>query len=111
MAGAFSDAWRLPALAKAKRVLAANEAVRFGIFGFIGSSGFFPPRTFLNEFLMQGHDPCDQDRRMWEWHPFAVSPEEYRELKAWWVADHAGAVEDHLGTECWDDWLQEILNR
>jgi hypothetical protein len=48
---------------------------------------------------------------MWEWHPFAVSPEEYRELKAWWVADHAGAVEDHLGTECWDDWLQEILNR
>src|ERR1700687_1673171 len=48
----------------AKQVLAANEAVLYGIFGVIGSSGYFPPRDFLNDFLRQGTDPCDQDGRM-----------------------------------------------
>jgi len=40
----------------AKRVLAADEAVLFGIFGVIGSSGYFPPCGILNEFLMRGYD-------------------------------------------------------
>jgi hypothetical protein len=95
----------------AKQVLMADEAVMYGIFGVIGSSGYFPPRNFLNIFLLQGHDPCDQDGRMSNWQPFAVSPEKYRDLKAWWVADHAGAVEDDLGADCRDDWVQEMLNR
>ena len=94
----------------AKQVLAADEAVLYGIFGIIGVSGFFPPRTFLNEFLMRGSDPCDQDGRMSDWQPFAVSPEEYGELKAWWAANHAGAAENNMGVDCWDDWVQEVLN-
>jgi hypothetical protein len=98
-------------LETAKQVLVADEKVLYGIFGVIGSSGFFPPRAFLNEFLMKGHDPCDQDGRMSAWQPFTVSPEEYRELKAWWVAGSTGAVEDGLGVDCWDDWVPEILNR
>ena len=72
-----------PALEAAKRVLTANEEVLYGIFGLIGSSGFFPPRAFLNEFLMRGHDPCDQDGRMDAWQPFAVLPAEYHELVGW----------------------------
>ncbi len=95
----------------AKWVLVADEEVEFGIFGQIGYSGFFPPREFLNEFLMSGHDPCDQDGRMPAWTPFVVSPEEYAALKAWWTTLHAGAVEDDLGAACWGDWVQEILNR
>lgn len=98
-------------LEDAKRVLAANEAVLYGIFGVIASSNFFPPRIFLNEFLMRGSDPCDQDRRMAPRLPFVVSPDEYRELKAWWAVSHPAAVEDDLGTNCWDDWVQEMLNR
>lgn len=95
----------------AKQVLAANEAVLYGIFGVIGSSGYFPPRDFLNDFLLKGNDPCDQDGRMSAWQPFAVSPEDYRLIKAWWMANHAGAVEDALSADCWADWVQEILNR
>jgi hypothetical protein len=95
----------------AKQVLMADASVLYGIFGVIGSSGVFPPRKFLNEFLMQGHDPCDQDRRLAGWRPFDVSAEEYRELKEWWLAGHAGAVEDDLAVDGWDDWVQEILNR
>ena len=101
----------LSTLDAAKQVLAANEEVLYGIFRHIGSSGYFPPREFLNEFLLRGHDPCDQDGRMSAWQPFAVSPEEYRELKAWWIGGHAGAAEDGLGTDCWGDWVQEMLNR
>jgi hypothetical protein len=96
----------------AKWVLIADEEVQFGIFGHIASSGLFPPRAFLNEFLMLGHDPCDQDGRMSAWPPFAVSPEEYTALKEWWAArNEEGAVEDALGAACWDDWVQEFLNR
>jgi hypothetical protein len=98
-------------IATAKRVLRANEVGPFGIFGAIGLSGYFPPRQFLNEFLMKGFDSCDQDRQMSDWQPFAVTDEDYQEIKAWWVADHEGAIEDRLGTECWDDWVQEVLNR
>lgn len=99
------------ALEVAKQVLAANERVLYGIFGVVGSSGLFPPQALLNEFLMRGHDPCDQDRRMAAWKPFTVSAEEYRELKAWWVAGHANAVEDALGVDGWDEWVQQMLNR
>lgn len=95
----------------AKQVLTTNEAVLYGIFGVVSSSGIFPPQKFLNEFLMQGHDPCDQDRRMFSWQPFAMSAEEYRELKEWWVAGHVGTVEDDLAVDSFNDWVQEILNR
>src|SRR5262245_16266178 len=54
----------------AKQVLTADEQVLYGIFGHIGTSGYFPPYEFLNEFLMVGCDPCDQDGRMANWQPF-----------------------------------------
>ena len=94
----------------AKRVLTADEAVLYGIFGVIGVSGYFPPREFLNEFLMVGSDPCDQDRRMRGWQPFFLSPTEYDEVKAWWVSGHSGAVTSDLGVGSWEEWIQVILN-
>jgi hypothetical protein len=93
----------------AKRVLTANEAVLYGIFGQISAFPYFPPRPFLNEFLMGGSDPCDQDRRMGTWTPFALSSEEYREVKEWWAQSHPGSVENALGARCWNDWAQVIL--
>jgi hypothetical protein len=99
------------AVAAAKRILSADEAVLYGIYGVIGKSRFFPPRAFLNEFLMGGCDPCDQDGRMGRWQPLSLSPAEYEALKAWWVANHPGAVEESLGVDRWDDWVQEILDR
>jgi len=94
----------------AKRVLVADEAVLYGIFGVIGGSGYFPPRDFLNEFLMVGSDPCDQDGRMDGWRPFTLSPSEYDEVEAWWVSAHYGTVTSNLGVGSWDDWVQVILN-
>jgi hypothetical protein len=98
------------AVETAKRVLEADEAVLYGIFGVIGGSGYFPPRDFLNEFLMVGNDPCDQDGRMSRWQPFALSPEDYEVVKAWWVAGHPDAVVSDLNVDNWDDWIQAILN-
>ena len=95
----------------AKEVLAADEAVLYGIFGQIGSSGYFPPLPFLNEFLMRGHDPCDQDGRMPAWKPFALVPEEYTDLKGWWASRHPGTAENGLGVDSWGDWVQEMLSR
>src|SRR5438045_549107 len=94
----------------AKRVLKDNEAVLYGIFGVIGRWDYFPPREFLNEFLSVGYDPCDQDGRMEGWEPFALSPEEYDEIRSWWVAGHPGAVVSSFGLSCWQDWIQVILN-
>lgn len=94
----------------AKRVLAANGDVLYGIFGVIGISNVFPPREFLNRFFAGGNDPCDQDGRMGTWQPFTVSQQEYLEIKDWWGAAHPGAVEDDLGASNWDDWVQEVLN-
>ncbi len=94
----------------AKRVLAANEAVLYGIFGMIAGSGYFPPRAFLNEFLMHGYDPCDQDGRMESWPPFELSHDDYCDVYSWWTANHLGDVEDSLGVNRWDDWVQKILN-
>jgi hypothetical protein len=94
----------------AKRVLTADEAVLYGIFGVIGGSGYFPPRQFLNEFLMAGCDPCDQDGRMGGWQPFTLSPGKYDDVKAWWMSGHLGAITSELGVESWNDWVQVILN-
>ncbi len=94
----------------AKRVLAADEKMLYGIFGVIGGSGYFPPREFLNEFLMVGCDPCDQDARMDRWQPFALSPGDYDEVKTWWVSGHPGTVASDFGVESWNDWVQVILN-
>jgi hypothetical protein len=99
------------AVERAKQVLAADEAVLYGIFGVIRGSALFPPRALLNEFLMGGCDPCDQDGRMGRWQPFSVSPEEYQEVKTWWVSDHPGTVENGMGVDRWDDWVQEVLDR
>ena len=99
------------AVVSAKWALGASEAVLHGIFGMISGSGYFPPRMFLNEFLMRGSDPCDQDGRMGTWTPLELSADEYREVLSWWVSRHPNAVEDSLGVECWNDWVQEVLNR
>lgn len=93
----------------AKRVLDENSKVLYGIFGIIDSSGYFPPLPFLNEFLIAGNDPCDQDGRMDRWHPFALTISEYEEVKAWWFASRPGTVESTLGSDCWSDWVQELL--
>ena len=95
---------------RAKDILLADSAVLYGIFGVIENSGHFPPDTFLNEFLMGGHDPCDQDYRMPSWKPFSLSHAEYAEVKDWWVILHPGTQESNLGADCWDDWIQEILD-
>jgi len=94
----------------AKDVLTRNKNVLYGIFGHIRSSGYFPPREFLNEFLQGGNDPCDQDQRMGTWIPFELSNVDYQAVKQWWTANHPGAVESHLGAKYWSDWVQEILN-
>jgi hypothetical protein len=93
----------------AKDVLSENTKVRYGIFGLIESSAFFPPRDFLNEFLMVGHDPCDQDGRMERWNPFSLSPDDYLVFKQWWISNHPGTVEDSLGVSSWSDWVQEVF--
>ncbi|AAS61128.1 hypothetical protein CQP30_19815 [Yersinia pestis] len=93
----------------AKRVLDENAKVLYGIFGVISCSGYFPPLPFLNEFFMAGSDPCDQDERMDSWCPFTLTSSEYEEVKAWWLVSRPGTVESALGSECWDDWIQEIL--
>lgn len=95
----------------AKRVLEENTGVLYGIFGVISGSGYFPPLPFLNEFLLVGNDPCDQDGRMGRWRPFTLTLSEFEVVKAWWLASYPGSVESHLGCECWDDWVQEMLER
>lgn len=64
-------------VALAKRILSDNSKVLYGIFGIINTSGYFPPCSLLNEFLMAGNDPCDQDGRMKNWKPFKLSSEEH----------------------------------
>jgi hypothetical protein len=94
----------------AKEVLTANTKVLYGIFGQIESSGYFPPRLFLNEFFMGGSDPCDQDERMGRWTPFALSVDDYSVIKQWWIEHHPGAIEVTLGQNGWDDWIASILD-
>ena len=96
---------------RAKKILAENVRVLYGIFGIISSTDFFPPMNFLNEFYMLGNDPCDQDERMSRWLPFSLSPEEYASVRDWWVNQYPAAKEDALGVESWADWMQEILKR
>ena len=93
----------------AKKVLNENCDVLYGIFGFINTSGYFPPLKFLNMFLCEGHDPCDQDRRMSSWEPFELSEEEYSLIIKWWRVKYPKTVEDNLGVENWNDWVQKIL--
>lgn len=95
----------------AKCVLEENTRILYGIFGVISGSGYFPPMSFLNEFLLAGSDPCDQDGRMGSWRPFTLTLSEYDTIKAWWFESHLNTVESHLGCECWDDWVQEMLER
>ena len=59
---------------------------------------------------MSGSDPCDQDG-LTDWQPFSVSNDEYEELKAWWISNHPGTVEDALGENCWSDWMHEVAAR
>ncbi len=93
----------------AKKVLFENSKVLYGVFGVIEGSGYFPPRLFLNEFLMTGSDPCDQDGRMDRWTPFSLSVDEYLSLKDWWIDSHPNEIEDALGTDCWNDWVMEVF--
>lgn len=95
----------------AKRVLEDNTKVLYGIFGIISGSGYFPPLPFLNEFFLAGSDPCDQDGRMGRWRRFALTLSEYEVVKAWWIENNPNTIESQLGCECWNDWVQEILER
>jgi hypothetical protein len=94
---------------KAKRILLENKNVRYGIFGMIENSGYFPPLGFLNEFFMKGSDPCDQDQRMGRWPPFQLSIDEYAKIRDWWVSLYPDAIEDALDQNSWDDWVALIL--
>ena len=96
-------------VALAKRVLSENTKVLYGIFGIIEESGYFPSRPFLNEFLVGGNDPCDQDGRMESWNPFELSETEYSVVLSWWQLKYPNAVVDNLNSDSWNDWLQEIL--
>jgi hypothetical protein len=99
------------AVEKAKLVLEKDLAVLYGFFGVLDSSGFFPPREFLNEFLRRGLDPCDQDGRMEGWTPFTLSDQDYQAVRDWWTSKRPGARVDALGANCWDDWAQKVINR
>ena len=92
---------------EAIRILTANIHVPYGIFD---GSGYFPPLAFLNDFLLRGSDPCDQDCRMGTWRPFALTSEEYAIVTNWWLETNENAVVADLGCACWDDWVQEILD-
>ena len=98
-------------VALAQRVLSDNAKVLYGIFGIISASGYFPPHSFLNEFLMGGSDPCDQDGRMENWRPFELSNREYLLILSWWQSKYPNTVEDSLNAENWNDWVQEILEK
>ncbi len=93
---------------RAKEVLTENSNVLYGIFGFIETTWFFPPRNFLNVFLQQGSDPCDQDRRMNPWTPFILSESEYEDVKEWWLSKHPGTVVDDLGESRWNGWTVHL---
>lgn len=95
----------------AKRVLEDNTNVLYGIFGIISGSGYFPPLPFLNEFFLTGSDPCDQDGRMGSWRRFALTLSEYEVVKTWWIENNPNTIESQLGCDCWNDWVQEILER
>ncbi|MGF1765652.1 hypothetical protein [Aliivibrio kagoshimensis] len=98
-------------VALAKRVLTDNTEVLYGIFGFINTSGYFPPCSFFNEFLIGGSDPCDQDGRMESWEPFELTAVEHSLILSWWQSIYPGTLEDSLNVENWGDWVQEILER
>jgi hypothetical protein len=96
-------------IALAKKVLTEDTKVLYGIFGVINTSGYFPPHKFLNEFFLIGNDPCDQDGRMTVWWPFKLSEDEYLKVFTWWKLEYPNTVVDNLGTDNWNDWVQEIL--
>jgi hypothetical protein len=94
----------------AKQVLEDNQNVLYGVFGHVATSPWFPPARFLNEFLGVGHDPCDQDERMGHWKPFALTNDEYEEVKRWWLTNHPNSNEDELGVSSWDEWVFHLLH-
>lgn len=60
---------------------------------------------------MGGSDPCDQDGRMESWEPFSFDVEGYLTVKKWWIEKYPRTVEDRLGVNSWDDWIQEIFEK
>ncbi|EAR07533.1 hypothetical protein MED297_04674 [Reinekea sp. MED297] len=44
-----------------------------------------------------------------KWEPFELSEQEYIEVLTWWQSNHPGTSENKLNSECWDDWVQELL--
>lgn len=98
-------------IVQAIEVLARSSSLQGGIFRAISASLWFPPLSLLNEFLLSGHDACDQDERMRNWLPFSLSEDEYRQVKQWWLEKHPGATEDSLAQTNWRDWTVELLER
>jgi hypothetical protein len=100
-----------PAASTADSVDIAKKVLTTSLyFRDIASSGYFPPRLFLNEFLMKGCHDWDQDRMTTDWTPFVLSPDEYHDVKTWWFADNPRSVESDFGAGGWDHWLHVILN-
>ena len=95
---------------RAVDVLSRNSKVQFGIFGVIDGSGVFPPREFLNAFLMGGSDPCDQDNRMDTWTPFELSEDEFKVVFSWWNIGRNRSVVDARDCDSWSDWSVEITS-
>ena len=95
-------------LERAKSII-RKTSIGSGAFGIVASSDFFPPRTILNDFLLQGSDACAQDG-MDKWKPLELPPNDYEALKSWWLETHPKATEDSLDATSWTDWLVEVLN-
>ena len=95
---------------RAVDVISRNSQVRYGTFSIIDSSGVFPPREFLNTFLLGGSDPCDQDSTMKPWKPFELSVDEYEVVFGWWQSGHNASVVDSMECDSWGGWVAKLIH-
>lgn len=93
----------------AKKLIMENSNVLYGIFGIVESSGYFPTHSLLNQFLMLGNDPCDQDCSMKSWKPFRLTDDEYSNILSWWLESHPGSQVSDLGVKSWHEWSYEVI--
>ncbi len=82
-------------------------------FKIIDGETYFPPLKVMNDFLIQGHDPADQDDLYPRWNPFEIDENTYRQLKLWWITDNPDAKEDWLGLNESEShlWFTEAYDR
>lgn len=41
--------------------------------------------------------------------PLALDAYEYEQVKARWVLNYPGAIENSLGADSWDEWVRKLL--